>query len=794
MALAGAPVSNQSAASLELSIARPGAPFSVELVSQLAFPSAPAYYAVFCGGAFDAGVAVGFVWLDDHLVCSTGAYLPANGSFDGSVGNPIYRRPGVARAAVVRAHLYVGAAGLGGGAATLSFSLPWCEMSAPGGACALAPIPGALLGPPGLPPAEAQRVALQRSLARGWGLWLHDSLLAAVQLPSAVRFDLHLCALAAGGGNCALRAIQDDGNVRVGLHANDRSIAQFYLAFGGANASVSVLGGGQDLQVLVEPVSCNGGADCSGYAFAVSGSMLWLRAGAISSDAASLNARPLGLPAVTLRGASVGAAPPVDPGQLMPNVTARPFLAVSLAAGAVAFSTLGPSAPSVAAVQAAAAAAAAAEVARYAHYGDALAEAAQGVQAAVSWNMIYTPAELGPFPPVSRAWSSDDPAPTDVDAAQWSYVIFAWDNMFASLLAGLTSRDLAYSSLIQAVRSKSAAGFTPNYGGGGAKSVDRTEPPLGGRVLLEFFRKFQDAWIVELLLDDFIDNLDWFWRRRRLPPLGLIALGSDPVPSYAPPDWLGVNQMQGARFESGLDNSPMYDGPSYFNNVSHQMQAYDVGMSSLFVAEAAAVATLARAVGRDADAAALEAQAAQVRALIASTLWDEGAGTFKNFITANNTLSTRVSPTSFYALAAHAATDAQAARMATEWATNASRFCLSASWPAGVGDGCFWGLPSISADDPAFPALGYWRGFVWGPMAQLTFWSFREYAHVPAVAAAQAALVAQMKAAFLEQWRLHRHVCENYDPRKGATECTGSLFYSWGALTALLSFEAAGVY
>ena len=292
-----------------------------------------------------------------------------------------------------------------------------------------------------------------------------------------------------------------------------------------------------------------------------------------------------------------------------------------------------------------------------------------------------------------------------------------------------------------------------------------------------------------------MDNVDWLWRRRRLAPLGLIALGSDPVPTYSPPAWLGVNQMQGARFESGLDNSPMYYGhPDYFDNETHQMQAYDVGMSSLFVAEAAALAELARAVGRDADAAALEAQAAQIRALIASTLWDEAAGIFKNFITSNGTLSTRVSPTSFYALAAHAATDAQAARMAAEWALNSSRFCLSETWPSGVSDACFWGLPSISADDPAFPALGYWRGFVWGPMAQLTFWAFREYAHVPEVAAAQAALVAQMKAMFLEQWRLNRHVCENFDPRKGATECTGSYFYHWGALSALLSFEDAGVY
>ena len=35
---------------------------------------------------------------------------------------------------------------------------------------------------------------------------------------------------------------------------------------------------------------------------------------------------------------------------------------------------------------------------------------------------------------------------------------------------------------------------------------------------------------------------------------------------------------------------------------------------------------------------------------------------------------------------------------------------------------CYYGLPSIAADDAAFPALGYWRGFVWGPMALLTYW------------------------------------------------------------------------
>ena len=50
--------------------------------------------------------------------------------------------------------------------------------------------------------------------------------------------------------------------------------------------------------------------------------------------------------------------------------------------------------------------------------------------------------------------------------------------------------------------------------------------------------------------------------------------------------------------------------------------------------------------------------------------------------------------------------------------------------------GCYWGLPSISADDVAFQKTGddgYWRGHVWGPMIQLTYWGLQNYDHVPAV-------------------------------------------------------------
>ena len=142
---------------------------------------------------------------------------------------------------------------------------------------------------------------------------------------------------------------------------------------------------------------------------------------AVSPDGLALEALPLGLPPVTLRGATQGPSPPVDPAKLVVNVTALPYLALSLAAGAVAFSTADQ--PTVAGVRLTAAAAAAAERDQYARVGE-LAEAAQGVQAAIAWNTIYTPAEAGPFPPVSKGWNAADANSSDVEPDEWTYVIF----------------------------------------------------------------------------------------------------------------------------------------------------------------------------------------------------------------------------------------------------------------------------------------------------------------------------------------------------------------------------------
>lgn len=66
-------------------------------------------------------------------------------------------------------------------------------------------------------------------------------------------------------------------------------------------------------------------------------------------------------------------------------------------------------------------------------------------------------------------------------------------------------------------------------------------------------------------------------------------------------------------------------------------------------------------------------------------------------------------------------------------------------------------------------------------MAQLVYWSLQQYDHVPQVRAGRKALCKQMTALMLSQWRMHRHICENFSPHKTADDsggdCSGTKFY-----------------
>ena len=386
------------------------------------------------------------------------------------------------------------------------------------------------------------------------------------------------------------------------------------------------------------------------------------------------------------------------------------------------------------------------------------------------------------------------------------------------MLAGLDPRGkhIAYSNLFQAVKSKTTAGFIPNWSTGGAKSQDRTEPPVGAKVALEIYRKYKETWPIEVVFDDLLDWNDWFLRKRVLQPAGLIALGSldenlnhnDQQPTIET-----QNTMQAARFESGLDNSPMYDGHLFDNQTTHMMQLYDVGMTSMVAQEAYSLSELARIIGRFELSRMLKDRGDDLRFKIRTNFWDPVQLRFANRYP-NGTFSNHISPTSFYPLLAGAASSQQAMTMIQLWLFNSSRFCLTPNGDFAGNDPhhCYWGLPSISADDPKYLSSNfvYWRGYVWGPMAQLVYWSLEGSAFSSTIRAtinnttgtgqtdvitqARKALCKQMQSMMMQQWDLNHHICENYSPLKNATECSGTKFYHWGALNGLIGMIEDGFW
>ena len=165
----------------------------------------------------------------------------------------------------------------------------------------------------------------------------------------------------------------------------------------------------------------------------------------------------------------------------------------------------------------------------------------------------------------------------------------------------------------------------------------------------------------------------------------------------------------------------------FFSSQTGQMQLVDVGMTSMVISEAEQLASLADIIHNHDAAGVLRARAASLRSALAAYAWDPDSEAFVNrqpwqqgsggglssIAPGPGSFNRRVSPTSFYPLMAKAATDAQAEATVRRWLLNSSHFAITTAGDFGNNtDDNYWGLPSIEATDPAFPQLGYWRGFV----------------------------------------------------------------------------------
>lgn len=393
----------------------------------------------------------------------------------------------------------------------------------------------------------------------------------------------------------------------------------------------------------------------------------------------------------------------------------------------------------------------------YAKYNEA-AEAFKSIQTILAWNAIYDPEKDRMITPVSRLWNYN-----------WGgYVLFCWDNYFASYMYSTFSKEHAFANAIEITNEITESGFIPNFATvKNVKSRDRSQPPVGSIMVREIYRKFPEKWFLEETFDKLLAWNRWWPQNRDTD--GLLCWGSTPFETTGSSKSQN-NNLHAAKLESGLDNSPMYDNIPY-DTISHQMKLGDVGLMSLYIADCKALADIAGVLKKSEIKKELLDRAEQYNRKLTG-LWSEEAGIFLNKRTDNHQFSSRISPTNFYPLLSQTATQKQAEIMMQKNFYNPQKF-----WGE-------WIMPSISRDDSAYYDNEYWRGRIWSPMNFLVYLGMCNY-DLPQ---AKKDLSEKSMGLVMNEWLKEHHIHENYNAENGDGDDvqTSDVYYHWGALGPMI--------
>jgi hypothetical protein len=379
------------------------------------------------------------------------------------------------------------------------------------------------------------------------------------------------------------------------------------------------------------------------------------------------------------------------------------------------------------------------------------------------WNSLYAPPLDLIFPSISRQW-----------AHNWGgWTVGEWDCFFGALLTSLEDEAQTSAGIRVMLSAQTDTGVVPNMTSGNGISPDRSEPPVAAYVVWKVFERRQDRDLLEWAYPHLKKYHEWWLNdrgdgqpRRDGNRDGLLEWGSDrgSTPSVA-----GRGNLQAAKWESGMDDSPMYDEAAYDPH-TYTLNLEDVGLNSLYTLDAECLAKIAAILGKDEDSRKFAAEYEHMKQLVREKLWNEKDGIYENRFWDGH-FSSRLSTTNFYPLFAGIAAPEQAERMIKEHLLNPREF---------------WGkyvAPTIARIDPAFPDQFYWRGAIWGPTNYMLYEGINRYRFD------QVALEYAQKSydLFMDDWRSNQHDNEQYNSWGGTGG--GDTHYTWGALLCLVPLE-----
>ena len=387
-------------------------------------------------------------------------------------------------------------------------------------------------------------------------------------------------------------------------------------------------------------------------------------------------------------------------------------------------------------------------------YGE-YAEAFGGMQCCLGWNAIYDPCEDRICSPVSRNWNRG-----------MGGRLFCWDTFFASLMYAKGDTEKAYLNIKGILDSMTEDGMIPNCAESAGDTADHSQPQVGSMVVEEIYLQNHDIEFIREVYPKLLRWNTWYYENR-VRENGFMSWGSKVKKT-------GKGDLFGAKCESGMDNSPIFDDAVFDEATGLFMQA-DVGLAGLFIGDCCSLIHLASVLGYTEEIAILQARKERIEKGL-MLLWNEEDGIFENLDLVTGKWVRRLTPMNFFALYSDKVTDTQKKRMMKEHLLNPEEF---------------WGdyvLPSVSRRDHAFSEQHYWRGRIWSPLNYLVYRALRS-----ANLTAESKLLAEKSVAlFMKEWKEHRHVHENYSAVDGlgCSARQSDAFYHWGALLAYMGIDS----
>jgi hypothetical protein len=390
-------------------------------------------------------------------------------------------------------------------------------------------------------------------------------------------------------------------------------------------------------------------------------------------------------------------------------------------------------------------------------------EAPEAIGNSMFWNTLSAPSNSLFFPSISRRWAT----------GFGGWVVGEWDCFFGSLLTGLEDKAQTVAGIKAILLAESETGVVPNVAGGSGITPDRSQPPVGSFAVWKEYERFLDrdtlAWAYPRLVKwhewwfhDRGDGQPWRDGNRD----GLLEWGSD---RGSTPSVGGRGFFQAAKWESGMDDSPMYDEAAY-DPKTYTMNLDDVGLNSLYALDAECLSKIAAVLDNREASERFATEYEHMKQLVRERLWNDSDGIYENRFW-DGRFSKRLSPTNFYPMFAGIATTDQAKRMVKEHLLNPKEF---------------WGTyvaPTIARNDPAFEDQFYWRGDIWGPTNYMLYEGLDRYGFD------KVALEYSEKnyALFMDDWKSNQHDNEQYHAWGG--NGGGDTHYTWGALLCLVALD-----